>query len=365
MDKIKQIKNRLTLKELAEREGLKLIKVSTFKYKALCPFHPDKTPSLNFSFEKGKYHCFGCPAEGDLINFYAQTHSLTNGEAIGELYNQLFGIGEKRKKIETPSDFLSIGSALEGIKKQIESIEIPPHEVYLALKEYCGDLSSEARAYLNGKKRNLSDETLKHFEIFDIKDYKKAREFLLTNFSLERLKEVGLLTSKNQFLLAKHKIIIPIIEEGKITNLKGRYFDNGSADIPNYLQGRYGKYKNLLNREIAGKLFNGDILKTLPHEETIYLCEGEFDTTALIQNGKKAVGLLGVGNFNEEIVNKLKDFAIVLCFDNDEKGQGQQRADDFEKLFYKMTKRRVKEINLEGYHDTTDYYSAKYPLKSS
>src|SRR5262245_55588905 len=38
-------------------------------YKALCPFHEEKTPS--FMLQKGDthYHCFGCGAHGDAIAF--------------------------------------------------------------------------------------------------------------------------------------------------------------------------------------------------------------------------------------------------------------------------------------------------------
>lgn len=36
---------------------------SGFKYKALCPFHKEKTPSFIID-KKGDYHCFGCGRKG-------------------------------------------------------------------------------------------------------------------------------------------------------------------------------------------------------------------------------------------------------------------------------------------------------------
>ena len=48
---------------------------------ALCPFHPDKSPSLVL-YKDDTYHCFGCGAHGDVIDFVAGTQSLSIGESI-------------------------------------------------------------------------------------------------------------------------------------------------------------------------------------------------------------------------------------------------------------------------------------------
>lgn len=54
-------------------------------YKALCPFHDEKTPS--FVVQKGDthYHCFGCGAHGDAIQFLMTNQRLTFTEAIESL----------------------------------------------------------------------------------------------------------------------------------------------------------------------------------------------------------------------------------------------------------------------------------------
>ena len=51
-------------------------------YKTLCPFHPEKTPS--FIVQKGDhhYHCFGCGAHGDAIQFLMTYLKMGFGDAV-------------------------------------------------------------------------------------------------------------------------------------------------------------------------------------------------------------------------------------------------------------------------------------------
>jgi phage/plasmid primase-like uncharacterized protein len=51
---------------------------------AVCPFHPDKNPSLVL-WPDQTYHCFGCGAHGDVIDFVAGTQNLSISEAIRHL----------------------------------------------------------------------------------------------------------------------------------------------------------------------------------------------------------------------------------------------------------------------------------------
>jgi len=51
-------------------------------FKALCPFHSEKTPSFNVSPEKQIYHCFGCGAGGDVISFVMRRENMSFPEAV-------------------------------------------------------------------------------------------------------------------------------------------------------------------------------------------------------------------------------------------------------------------------------------------
>ena len=55
------------------------------KFLALCPFHSEKTPSLNVDPDQGLWHCFGCKAGGNVVKFVMQMETLSFNEALREL----------------------------------------------------------------------------------------------------------------------------------------------------------------------------------------------------------------------------------------------------------------------------------------
>ena len=55
------------------------------RYKGLCPFHSERTPSFTVDPERGFFYCFGCHAGGDVFDFVMRTGSFTFGEARQEL----------------------------------------------------------------------------------------------------------------------------------------------------------------------------------------------------------------------------------------------------------------------------------------
>jgi DNA primase len=53
--------------------------------KGLCPFHDERSPSFHVTPAKGFYHCFGCQAGGDVIDFVMKTDMVTFAEAVEKL----------------------------------------------------------------------------------------------------------------------------------------------------------------------------------------------------------------------------------------------------------------------------------------
>jgi DNA primase len=52
------------------------------RYKGLCPFHDEKTPSFNVNAALGFYKCFGCGVGGDLIGFVQEKDNLSFVETV-------------------------------------------------------------------------------------------------------------------------------------------------------------------------------------------------------------------------------------------------------------------------------------------
>jgi phosphoribosylformylglycinamidine synthase PurS subunit len=55
------------------------------RFKGLCPFHNEKSPSFHVDPDKGFYKCFGCGKAGDIITFVRETEQLNFTEAIEAL----------------------------------------------------------------------------------------------------------------------------------------------------------------------------------------------------------------------------------------------------------------------------------------
>jgi DNA primase len=61
------------------------------KYKGLCPFHSEKTPSFHVDPEKGFFHCFGCHAGGDVFKFLELHEKVAFPDAVRMLAEK-FGV---------------------------------------------------------------------------------------------------------------------------------------------------------------------------------------------------------------------------------------------------------------------------------
>lgn len=332
---IAEIKRRLNIKEIAEEEGLILIKQSNNIFKALCCFHREKKPSLTFYEKTNSYKCYACQEAGDLINFYAKRHNISNEEAIKNLAGRLL-ISQHREVKKNPGP-----ARKEPIQDLGRDKAKGFSAIYQDLMQFCGGLDYESLNYLTGPKRLLTPAILRHFKLFSIKDYKKVKDYLLNNYGPERLREAVLIDNKGRFIFTKNKIIIPIIEEGRIIALRGRFLDCGN-DTPRPLNNGFiwPKYKS--TGGVSGRLFNSDLLKRIKPGVRVYLCEGEFDTMLLNQKGYNAVGLLGVSNYTEETIKRLVDYEVILTLDNDIRGR-----EEAQKIRHIILKSGGKDIILE------------------
>ena len=83
MNVFEAVKQSVTARQAAEMYGIKVRRNGM----ACCPFHNDKNPSMKLD---KRYHCFGCQADGDAIDFTARLFGLNSKEAALKLGGRFF-----------------------------------------------------------------------------------------------------------------------------------------------------------------------------------------------------------------------------------------------------------------------------------
>ncbi|MFJ6268936.1 DNA primase [Pseudarthrobacter oxydans] len=81
---IDEVRQRTDIKEVVDGYvTLKGAGLGTFK--GLCPFHDERSPSFTVRPQVGRYHCFGCGEDGDVIAFVQKQDHSSFQEAVEKL----------------------------------------------------------------------------------------------------------------------------------------------------------------------------------------------------------------------------------------------------------------------------------------
>lgn len=87
------VKQSVTTRQAAEMYGLKIRRNNM----ASCPFHNDRTPSMKVD---KRFHCFGCGADGDVIDFVSRLYGISSLKAAQKTASD-FGISYDSKPVKT------------------------------------------------------------------------------------------------------------------------------------------------------------------------------------------------------------------------------------------------------------------------
>lgn len=121
-------------------EAVTTVKRSGRTYKAICPFHQEKTPSLSIDVAQGLYHCFGCGAGGDVFKFVQETEGLDFSEAVEYLASKAgIALQQDPKAKERRGEREALVEALEA------AVE------FYGERLRSGHDAGPARAYLRGR----------------------------------------------------------------------------------------------------------------------------------------------------------------------------------------------------------------------
>ena len=133
MNVFEAVKQSVTTRQAAEHYGIHVGRNGM----ACCPFHNDKTPSMKLD---RRYHCFGCGADGDVIDFAAALYGLGKKEAAVQLA-QDFGLSYE--------DWKPPGKAKKPKPRQ-KSPEEQFQEAKTAASVFLPIISTCLRAWRNG-----------------------------------------------------------------------------------------------------------------------------------------------------------------------------------------------------------------------
>lgn len=280
-------------------------------YKALCPFHEEKTPS--FTIQKGDthYHCFGCGAHGDAIAFLMEHLGLSFREAI-EALAERYGVVLEKEESNAPA-----GPPRTKIKEALEKIQQFYHAMLLRTKE-----AEPARAYLAA--RGIDTDFITRFGIGFSPSrpglfQKAAEKFGIT---AELLQLGGLISQgswQRGFDLFSGRIVFPVRDgTGRVIAFSARKIDESQLG---------GKYINTPKTPLFIKsrvLFGlSESRKRIVKERRAILVEGQLDALALIYAGLDlSVAALGTA-FGEGHVEELMRLGVkelFLAMDADKAG---------------------------------------------
>jgi DNA primase len=251
-------------------------------YWAPCPFHQEKTASFHVEEAKGRYHCFGCHAGGDVVSFLRETENLGFIEAVERLAVEA--------GMEMPVRDAAAAARAVANQGLVEAMEAA---VRFYRAQLNGARAGEARAYL--QRRGLTPAALERFEIGYAPE---ARTDLLAHleakgFARERLAEAGLVglpkDGGGAYDRFRHRIVFPI-RDGR-----GRAVAFGARAVA---AGQEPKYLNSPETPLFDKsrtLYNlGPARAAAAKAGTLVVAEGYMDVIALAEAGiGNAVAPLG------------------------------------------------------------------------
>ncbi|MFQ5987400.1 MAG: CHC2 zinc finger domain-containing protein, partial [Dehalococcoidia bacterium] len=151
MSAIDEIKQRLDIVDVVS--DYVTLKKSGRNFKALCPFHSEKTPSFFVFPERASWRCFGsCGSGGDIFSFVMKKEGIDFGEALRLLADRA-GVTLTPKGKERAED-----KQLERLCQINEAAAHYYHHLLLNAKA-----AETARSHLRG--RGVSPETIESFQL--------------------------------------------------------------------------------------------------------------------------------------------------------------------------------------------------------
>lgn len=295
MGALEEIKARVNIVDLIGRYVV--LKPAGKNYKARCPFHPDDTPSLMVSPDKGLWHCFGCGAGGDALSFLMRIERLSFQEALAKLAGEL-------------------GIELRGGEGRARLLQVNQEALRYFQKALQGPEGEKARSYLVS--RGIGEALWARWGLGYAPPAWDGLLRTLSRFGVQTLLELGLAVpgDRGPYDRFRDRVMFAIRDEqGRVVAFAGRAFEGEP------------KYLNTPNTPLFTKgtlLYGLDLAKeAIRRRGQAVVVEGYTDVISLHAAGiEEAVASMGTSLTADQarLLSRYTD-EVVIAYDRDAAGE--------------------------------------------
>ncbi len=309
MDPKDEIKGRVDIAELVG-EYVPLKPAGPSRFRGLCPFHTEKTPSFHVSADKQIWHCFGCNEGGDCFAFLMKIEGMDFPEALLHLGKKVGVEVARYDKTETNE------------KRRLTEInELAAKYYRKVLLE--SPLAQAAREYL--AKRGISETLAETFGLGFAPDAWDSLTLFLgkRGFRPLEIEKAGLVLRRRDgtgiYDRFRSRIMVPLCDQhGNVVGFTGRVMPGAPDDSAKYMNSPetpiYHKGRMLYGLHLAKQ--------AIKREGKVIIVEGNLDVIASHKAAvEHVVGSSGTA-LTEDQLALLKRFTstIVFSFDADAAG---------------------------------------------
>ena len=282
-------------------------------FKAICPFHQEKSPSFVVSPDRGIWHCFGaCGEGGDAIKFLMKWENITFIEALKEL--------AKKTGVKLTLNKISFEDKIWQKKERFIGMNQLASEFFHYVLNKT-DYGKKANEYL--KSRLLNQIIIDKFELgYSPSSWDSLKLFLKKKkYEEEEMSENGLLVKSERgsyYDRFRGRLMFPLKDSrNNVLGFSGRILDGDTKEA---------KYVNTPETPIYHKrecLFGINLaLEEIKKQKNVFIVEGELDMIMPFQHGySNFVAVKGTALTNEQL-KLLKRYTdkITLMMDADVAG---------------------------------------------
>ena len=335
MNPVEEIKRRLDIVEIIG-ESVNLQR-SGRNYKAVCPFHAEKTPSFYVFPDKGTWHCFGgCATGGDIFSFVMRRDDIDFAGAV-RLLAERAGVSTRRSEAVERTQ-------RDRLRQANESTAL-----FFQHGLYGSQAGQTALDYLT--MRGVDRQTAEAFQLGYAPDsWDALREHLKGRGFIEpELLQAGLLVEaenadgagKRCYDRFRHRLVVPIKDErgsiigfGSRSLVDARHSVPGQSETPSTIDADSPKYVNTPQTPIFDKgaiLYGLDrAMEQIRRSDLAVIVEGYMDVIAAHQHGyTNVVASMGTA-LTERQLGSLRRLTenVVLAFDPDSAGRAASERGD-------------------------------------